>query len=141
MANTQVAHIKITRDVNGTTIYMKSEALHALLSKFANGHTTPTRNGDKRVWYFTSSYPDLIGNYSGDIYNLITSTELNNGVTLNMTTPTTKRWAEDLAMKLKRDIERTISEYCTIQNIEMVFTTSSDVVRFNVTGLPENNNF
>ena len=142
MANTPVAHIKITRDVNGTTIYMKSETLHALFKKFAAGRTTtPLRNSDKRVWCFGGSYPEMLGNYSGEIFNTLVSTELNEGVTLKMEMPTTKRWAEDLALKLKRDIQFTISEYCTVQNIDVVFTTSSDIIQFNVEGPTTNRSF
>lgn len=141
MAKTTVAHLKITRDANGTEIFLKSEALHSLMSKFANGRTSMDYSdpkGEKKVWYFSNHYPDMIGNYSGELYNLMISTKLNEGVSLKMKTPTTKKWANDIAEKIRRDIERTISEYSTVQNIEMIFSTSSDVIRWNVPVISEN---
>jgi len=139
---TTVAHLKITRDASGTSFFLKSEALCILFGKFANGRTQPDYSdptNEKKLWYFVNSCPEMVHNYSGEMYNLILSTKLGEGVTLKMKTPTTKKWAEDIAAKIRRDIEKTISEYSTVQNIEMIFSSSCDIIRWNVPGIDDNN--
>lgn len=133
MAKNTVAHVKISRNLNGTEIYMKSEVLHALLKAFSNGSTGTYQFPDGtsgKVFRFPYSAPDIVYNHSNEVQYLITSTELDKGVTVKINTPTTKRWVEDIAQKLKRDIERTITDYCVMHNVEFLFSTNTEMIQY-----------
>jgi hypothetical protein len=133
MAKNNVAHVKISRNLNGTEIYMKSEVLHALMKAFSGGNTGDYYFSDgtvKKIFRFHVQSPDIIYNYSGDVQFLLISTELDKGVTVKINTPTTKRWVEDIANKLKSDIERTVNDYCVMHNIEFLFSTNTDLIQY-----------
>ena len=142
MAKNTVAHVKISRNLNGTEIYMKSEVLHALLKAFSNGSTGTYNFPDGtsgKVFRFPYSAPDIVYSYSSEyVQYLVTSVDLDKGVTVKINTPTTKRWVEDIANKLRRDIERTISDYCVMHNVEFLFSTNTDMIQYH--NVPTNNN-
>ena len=140
MAKNTVAHVKISRNLNGTEIYMKSEVLHALLKAFSNGNTGTYNFPDGtsgKVFRFPYSAPDIVYNYSNDVQYLITSCDLDKGVSVKINIPTTKRWVEDIANKLRRDIEKTISDYCVMHNVEFLFSTNTEMIQYH--NVPNNN--
>lgn len=132
---TNVAIIKVTRDSNGTTFYLKSEILNNLLRNFANGAKNEYYLSDdtrKVVWYYRRFAPNYLHNYTGDMYYLLNSTSLNEGVELKLSYPTTVQWCKDMVERMRKDIESIISEYCQVYSTEVTITTNAPVIRFDV---------
>ena len=123
--------LKIHRDIEGTKVYAKSEALHKLLGMFAYGKKTetPPRSG-KFVWKYGNEYPDIVDAFTGDIYNLLNSTTLDEGVELTFARPVSRKYLEDLAKNIQKYVENTIKEYSSAIRISVNVEVSDLLIRW-----------
>ena len=123
--------LKIHRDIEGTKIYAKSEALHKLLSMFAGEKKTetPARSG-KFVWKYGNEYPDIVGAFTGEVYNLLNSTALDEGVELTFTRPVSRKYLEDMARNIQKQVENTIKEYSSAIRISVNVEVSDPLIRW-----------
>jgi hypothetical protein len=120
---------KIHRDVNGTTLYGQSEALHSLLKMFSKGQTQ-VLDGGYKVWRYRDAAPEIVQAFSGDIYNIINSVDLNTGVTVTLTKPVSRKFLEETARNLQKYVEKTIQDYCSAVRINVNIEVSDPIIRW-----------
>ena len=123
--------LKIHRDIEGTRIYAKSEALHKLLSMFANGKKSEYATG-KYVWKYGNEYPDIVGAFTGnpDIHNLLNNCKLDEGVEISFSRPVSRKYLEDLAKNIQKLVESTIQNYSSAIRISVNVDVSDPLIRW-----------
>lgn len=121
--------LKIHRDIEGTRMYAKSEALHSLLMQFSGGKKQEYERG-KYIWKYNGEFPDLVTAFQGEIYNLLNSTVLNEGVEIKFSRPVSRKWLEDIAKNIQKHVEATIQNYSSAVRISVNVEVSDPLIRW-----------